>query len=62
MDGGAVEVRLIDDEHSCGPSTATHPGEILLEDFLRPLGVTQVQLAAHPGVSLQRVNEIALRR
>ena len=38
--------------------TATHPGEILLEDFLRPLGVTQVRLAAHLGVSLQRINEI----
>ena len=36
----------------------THPGSILLEDFLRPLGVTQVDFAAHIGVSLQRVNEL----
>lgn len=36
----------------------THPGEILLEEFLSPLGITQVQLAAHIGVPVQRVNEI----
>lgn len=35
-----------------------HPGKILLEEFLVPLGVTQVELAAHIGVSIQRVNEI----
>ena len=36
----------------------SHPGEILREDFLKPLGVTQVDFAAHIGVPLQRVNEI----
>jgi addiction module HigA family antidote len=36
----------------------THPGEILLREFLEPLGVTQVQLAAHIGVFVQRVNEL----
>ncbi len=36
----------------------THPGEILLEEFLRPMGVTQVDFAAHLGVPVQRVNEI----
>ena len=36
----------------------THPGEILLEEFLRPLGLTKVAFAAHLGLSLQRVNEI----
>ncbi len=36
----------------------THPGEILLEDFLRPLGLTQVALAKHLGVPLQRVNQL----
>ncbi len=36
----------------------THPGEILLEEFLRPLGVSQVAFARHVGVPLQRVNEI----
>jgi addiction module HigA family antidote len=39
--------------------TPSHPGEILLVEFLKPLGVTQVAFAAHIGVPLQRVNEIA---
>jgi addiction module HigA family antidote len=38
--------------------TPTHPGEILLEEFLKPLGVTQVAFAKHIGVSVQRVNEL----
>jgi addiction module HigA family antidote len=36
----------------------THPGKILLKDFLQPLGVSQVELARHVGVSVQRINEI----
>ena len=36
----------------------THPGEILLEEFLVPLGITQVELAGHLGIPVQRVNEI----
>ena len=40
----------------------THPGEVLLEEFLQPLGVTQVRLAAHIGVPVQRVNELVRGR
>lgn len=36
----------------------THPGEMLLEEFLIPLGVSQVRFAAHLGIPTQRVNEI----
>lgn len=36
----------------------THPGEILSEEFLKPLGITQAKLAAHLGVSTQRINEL----
>lgn len=36
----------------------THPGEILVEEFLRPIGQTQVALAAHVGVPVQRINEL----
>ena len=36
----------------------THPGQVLLEEFLRPLGLTQVAFARHIGVPVQRVNEI----
>ena len=40
----------------------THPGEILLEEFLAPLGVSQKQFAEHIGVPIQRVNEIVRGR
>jgi len=36
----------------------THPGEILLRDFLEPAQISQVTLASHVGISVQRVNEI----
>ncbi|HUY05956.1 MAG TPA: HigA family addiction module antitoxin [Acidimicrobiales bacterium] len=35
-----------------------HPGEMLLEDFLEPLGVTQYRLAQAIGVPARRINEI----
>ena len=38
--------------------TPTHPGEILLEEYLKPLSVTQVAFARHIGVSVQRINEL----
>ena len=34
----------------------THPGEILLEEFLEPMGLSQVELARRMGVPVQRVN------
>ncbi len=37
-----------------------HPGEILLEDFLRPLGLTQYRLAKSLSVPPRRINEIVL--
>lgn len=40
----------------------THPGEMLLDDFLSPLGITQRDLADAIGVPCQRVNEIVRRR
>jgi addiction module HigA family antidote len=36
----------------------THPGEMLMEEFLIPLGLTQVGFAAHLKIPIQRVNEI----
>ena len=36
----------------------THPGEILQEEFLTPLGLTQVALAKHLDIPVQRVNEL----
>ena len=36
----------------------THPGEILLTDFLEPMGLSQVELAHRMGVPIQRVNTL----
>jgi addiction module HigA family antidote len=35
-----------------------HPGEILLEDFLKPMGISQYRLAQAIHVSPRRINEI----
>ena len=35
-----------------------HPGEVLREDFLKPLGLTQSQLAKELGVSFRAINEL----
>lgn len=37
-----------------------HPGEILLEEFLRPLGISQYRLAKDISVPARRINEIVL--
>ena len=36
----------------------THPGEMLLEEFLKPLDMSQVELAGRIHVSYPRINEI----
>lgn len=37
---------------------ATHPGVILLKEFLEPLELSQKGLATHIGIPVQRINEI----
>ena len=37
-----------------------HPGEILMEDFLKPMGITQYRLAKDIHVLPRRINEIVL--
>ena len=37
-----------------------HPGEILLEEFLEPMGISQYRLAMDISVSPRRINEIVL--
>jgi antitoxin HigA-1 len=39
---------------------AIPPGEMLLEEFLKPMGIAQVDAARRLGVSLNRLNEIVL--
>lgn len=36
----------------------THPGEVVSDEFLKPLGLTQVALAEHLDVPVQRINEL----
>jgi addiction module HigA family antidote len=36
----------------------TRPGEMLLEEFLKPLGITQMEAAKRMGVPFQRMNTI----
>jgi addiction module HigA family antidote len=38
--------------------TPIHPGEILLEEFLEPMGISQYRLAKGLKVSARRINEI----
>lgn len=39
-----------------------HPGEVLLEEFLKPLALSQNRLAIEIGVDARRINEIVLRK
>ena len=39
-----------------------HPGEILLEEFLRPMGLSQYRVAKDINVSPRRINEIVHRK
>ena len=38
--------------------TPTHPGEILLKEFLEPMGISQAKLAHDLGIPIQRINTI----
>ncbi len=38
--------------------TPTHPGEVLLKEFLKPLNISQTELAQRLGVSYPRINEL----
>jgi len=46
------------DPNWLGP--AIPPGEMLLEEFLKPMGLGQVEAARRLGISLNRLNEIVL--
>lgn len=39
-----------------------HPGEVLLEEFLSPMGLSQNRLALDISVPARRINEIVLRK
>jgi addiction module HigA family antidote len=39
-----------------------HPGEVLMEEFLKPMGLSQNKLALNLGVHPRRINEIVLQK
>ena len=39
-----------------------HPGEVLFEEFLKPMGLSQNKLALNIGVPARRINEIVLQK
>lgn len=39
-----------------------HPGEVLLEEFLKPMGLSQNRVAIDIGVPARRINEIVLEK
>jgi antitoxin HigA-1 len=41
-----------------GELVPIHPGEVLVEDFIEPLGITQPKVAVAIGVPPRRINEI----
>jgi antitoxin HigA-1 len=54
----SVSKTIIRDLNWLGP--AIPPGEMLLEEFLKPMGIGQVEAARRLGISLNRLNEIVL--
>jgi antitoxin HigA-1 len=44
------------------PSWLVHPGEILREEFLKPLGISSYALAKHLHIPAPRINDIVLER
>jgi addiction module HigA family antidote len=57
-----TEVKTMALDRRTPAAWAIHPGEILLEEFLRPLGITGYALAKAIGVKPQSVNDIVLEK
>lgn len=49
-------------ERNANPDWSVHPGEILKEEFLRPLGMSVYELAKRMRVDAQRINPIVLQK
>src|SRR6476620_4337974 len=69
INGGSALYGMREDRPMSKSSTSTsrggllhnpHPGEILLEEFLRPMGLSQNALARAVHVAPRRINEIVL--
>ena len=55
-----LKLPIIIKEHTMIPKNRrpSHPGEILLELYLKPKGMSQLELARRMGVPIQRVNTL----
>ena len=60
--GGAAKTRPGGAPPRLPGRTPPHPGQFLESRFLRPLGLSQTELAAALGVSRRRVNELVVGR
>lgn len=49
-------------ERTKNPNWSVHPGEILKEEFLAPLGISGYALAKAIGVNAQRVSDVLLKK
>lgn len=49
---------ILDEAEPDGRQPPVHPGEILLEDFLKPMAISQYRLARALGVPAQRVHDL----
>jgi len=56
--GGFAKGRMVTGRRLPRHRAPTHPGEMLLEEFLKPMGISQSEFANHLGVSFPRLNEI----
>jgi addiction module HigA family antidote len=58
--GGFIQDNTKKDEAIAEPSVqhSIHPGEILIEEFLKPMGISQYRLAKDISVPPRRINEI----
>jgi addiction module HigA family antidote len=61
-DGDAYDVEITDHHRGARMNeerlSPVHPGEVLLEDFLKPMGISQYRLAKALGVPVQRVHDL----
>lgn len=58
----AKTLRVLADPNNHEKTVPLHPGEVLLEEFLLPMGISQNQLALAMRVPARRINEIVLGR
>jgi len=58
LSGGLGRTKTVTGRRLPSHRAPTHPGEMLLEEFLKPMKLSQSEFAGHLGVSFPRLNEI----